>query len=45
MVRGNMRGARGGVRVGMRGTFQKKSSFSKKKCRRENFQEIIFDYF
>jgi hypothetical protein len=28
MVRGNMRGGRGGVRVGMRGTFNKKASFS-----------------
>lgn len=29
MVRGNMRGGRGGVRVGMRGSFNKKASFSK----------------
>lgn len=29
MVRGNMRAARGGLRVGMRGNFQKKSTFSK----------------
>lgn len=28
MVRGNMRGGRGGIRVGMRGTFNKKASFS-----------------
>lgn len=28
MVRGNMRAARGGLRVGMRGNFQKKSTFS-----------------
>jgi hypothetical protein len=39
MVRGNMRGGRGGVRVGMRGTFQKKSTFSKKNAGVKNQQK------
>lgn len=43
MVRGNMRGGRGGVRVGIRGNFQKKSTFSKFKCRQKIFhQKNIF---